>query len=203
MNRPARNWKPGRPGKKKSRVQHKAFKHGLYITDIPEKLYKMRSSIAALLVIITFFVSCYKNNVNTTTCDYDPCAVKATALEISAIESYLAGAGITTATRHCSGMYYEIMSPGTGDAPTICSYVSVNYKGTLTNGTVVDQTTTAPAGLNLISLIEGWKNGILLLKKAGKIRLYIPPSLGYGAQQTGNVPPNSILIFDIELVDVQ
>lgn len=159
--------------------------------------------IAVIAFLCTSFVSCYKNKVNTSTCSYDPCALKAPAMEITAVESYLAGAGITTAVQHCSGMYYEITSPGTGAMPGICSYVSVNYTGTLTDGTVFDQTTGTPASFNLVSLIEGWKKGIPLLKKGGRIHLYIPPSLGYGAQPTGIIPPGSILIFDIELVDVQ
>ncbi|MEP6747328.1 MAG: FKBP-type peptidyl-prolyl cis-trans isomerase [Bacteroidota bacterium] len=169
----------------------------------------MRKVIAAFVIITVVLVSCYKNKVNTTTCDYDPCALKASANEIAAVESYLAGAGITTATKHCSGLYYQIMSPGTGPVPTVCSYVSVNYKGSLTNGTVFDQTTATPASFSLISLIESWKKGIPLIKQGGKIRLYVPPSLGYGPtdqkDQNGNVviPANSILIFDIELVDVQ
>lgn len=156
-----------------------------------------------LLFAITLFVSCYKNSVNNTTCDYDPCALKAPLTETSAVAAYLVNAGITTAVKHCSGMYYEIVNAGTGKMPNICSYITVTYKGTLTNGTVVNQTTTAPANPNLSSLIEGWKKGLLLLKEGGEIRLYIPPSLGYGAQQNGNIPPNSILIFDIDLVAVQ
>src|SRR5450631_563341 len=163
----------------------------------------MRKVIVAFLIVSSLFVSCYKNKVNNSTCDYDPCAVKAPANEIASVESYLNSSGITTATKHCSGMYYEISVAGSDKAATICSYVSVNYKGMLTNGTVFDQTTTAPASFNLISLIEGWKKGIPLIKKGGKIRLYIPPSLGYGSQPSGIIPANSILIFDIELVDVQ
>jgi len=170
---------------------------------------KMRRIIAALPVIIILFVSCYKKDVNTTTCDYDPCATKAPAGEITQVESYLSGAGITTAIKHCSGMYYQITNAGADLAANTCSYVSVNYKGTLTDGTVFDQTTTAPAGLALATLIEGWKKGVPLIKKGGKITLYIPPSLGYGSveqkDRTGTtvIPANSILIYYIELVDVQ
>jgi FKBP-type peptidyl-prolyl cis-trans isomerase len=121
------------------------------------------------------------------------------------LESYLASASIT-ATRHCSGVYYVIDAPGSGSAtPTICSAVSVKYKGQLTNGTVFDQATT-PVSFQLGGLIESWKKGILLIKAGGKIRLYCPPSLAYGSQEirdgSGNVviPANSILVFEIELV---
>ncbi|MEP7278799.1 MAG: FKBP-type peptidyl-prolyl cis-trans isomerase [Bacteroidota bacterium] len=170
----------------------------------------MRRIFIALLVGSTLLSSCYKKDINTTTCEYDPCSLKAPQSEITQLESYLSGAGITTAVKHCSGMYYEIISPGADKTPTVCSYVSVNYIGMLTNGTVFDQTTTDPYVNAPIALIEGWKKGIPLIKKGGKIRLYIPPSLGYGSTDqkdpnTGAViiPANSILIFDIELLDVQ
>jgi FKBP-type peptidyl-prolyl cis-trans isomerase FkpA len=168
----------------------------------------MKKIIIALLIGSVFLGSCYKKGV-TNTCEYDPCAIKAPATEITQLETYLSGAGITTATKHCSGMYYQIISQGTGKTPTVCTYVSVNYKGTLTNGTVFDQTTSTPYINAPIALIGGWQNGIPLISKGGKIRLYIPPSLGYGSADqkdaTGAVviPGNSILIFDIELVDVQ
>ena len=169
----------------------------------------MIKAFFALLVGSVLLGSCYKKDVNTSTCNYDACAFKVPANEVTQLETYLSGAGITTAIKHCSGMYYEIIAPGAGAAPTVCSYVSVNYKGSLTNGNVFDQTTGTPAVFGLVSLIDSWKIGIPLIKKAGKIRLYVPPSLGYGSSdqkdQSGNIviPANSILIFDIELLDVQ
>jgi len=169
----------------------------------------MRKIIAVLLLGSVLISSCYKKDVNTSTCDYDACAFKAPESEITQLETYLSGAGITTAVKHCSGLYYEIISAGSGATPTVCSYVSVNYKGSLTNGNVFDQTSGTPRAFGLVSLIESWKKGIPLIKKAGKIRLYVPPSLGYGAtdqkDQNGNIiiPANSILIFEIELLDVQ
>lgn len=120
------------------------------------------------------------------------------------LESYLASASIT-ATKHCSGMYYAVDAAGTGGVTaTICSIVSVKYKGQLTNGNVFDQA-TSPVSFQLGGLIESWKKGIPLLKAGGKIRLYCPPSLAYGSQDvrdgSGNVviPANSILVFEIEL----
>jgi len=169
----------------------------------------MIKSFLALLFSSVLFVSCYKKDVNTSTCTYDACAFKVPAVEVTQLETYLSGAGITTAIKHCSGMYYEVINAGAGTSPTVCSYVSVNYKGSLTNGNVFDQTTGNPAVFSLVSLIDSWKIGIPLIKKSGKIRLYVPPSLGYGSSdqkdQSGNVviPANSILIFDIELLDVQ
>jgi FKBP-type peptidyl-prolyl cis-trans isomerase FkpA len=196
------NWNQNRKKKKKRKVQQKTFRNGLGNTDIFAKFYsKMRKVILALFAS-AILSGCAKNS-SSMTCNYDPCSLKASAGEITQLETYLSGAGITTAIKHCSGMYYEIKNPGTGVTPTTCSYVSVNYKGMLTNGTVFDQTTSSPAAFTLVTLIEGWKKGIPLIKRGGSITLYIPPSLGYGPSANGSIPGNSILIFDIQLIDVQ
>lgn len=168
----------------------------------------MRKVIVAVIILCALTSSCVKNTASFT-CTYDPCAGQAPASEITQLETYLSGAGITTATKHCSGMYYQIKSAGAGADVTTCSYVTVNYKGLLTNGTVFDQTTTTPYSNTLARLIEGWKKGIPLIKKGGSITLYVPPTLAYGPEDqkdaAGNVviPGNSILIFDVQLVDVQ
>ena len=155
-----------------------------------------------LLFPVILVAGCSKRN---DLCNYNPCEVVAPASEVTQLESYLASASIT-ATKHCSGVYYVIDAPGSGgETPTICSIVSVKYKGQLTNGTVFDQATTA-VSFQLGGLIESWKKGIPLIKTGGKIRLYCPPSLAYGSQDirdgSGNVviPANSILVFEIELV---
>lgn len=156
-----------------------------------------------LLLLAAFFSGCLKSDTNNNpTCNYDACGVVAPASEIASVQAYLSGNGIT-ATQHCSGLFYVIDAPGTGTTPTVCSTVVVNYQGKLTNGTVFDQTTTSPATFNLSGLITGFKNGIPLIKAGGKIRLYVPPSLGYGSSSAGSIPPNSILIFTVDLLGVQ
>ena len=154
--------------------------------------------ILVVLSSVILLASCSKENDDM--CTYDACAVAAPASEVTQLESYLAGASIT-ATKHCSGMYYTIDAPGSGSTPTICSNVSVKYKGQLTNGTVFDQA-TSPVTFPLSNLIEAWKKGIPMIKPGGKIRLYCPPSLGYGNQANGPIPASSILIFEVELVAV-
>jgi FKBP-type peptidyl-prolyl cis-trans isomerase FkpA len=74
--------------------------------------------------------------------------------------------------------------------------------GTLTNGTQFDANTTGTS-FALGQLIVGWQKGIPLSKKGGTINLYIPPSLGYGPNQAGIIPPNSNLVFTIQLMDFQ
>jgi FKBP-type peptidyl-prolyl cis-trans isomerase len=79
----------------------------------------------------------------------------------------------------------------------------VAYKGQLTNGNVFDQQLKYVFS-TLGSLIDGWRQGLPLIKKGGEIKLYIPPSLGYGSDNSNpSIPPNSILIFDVTLIDVQ
>ena len=154
--------------------------------------------IFVVLSSVFLLSSCSKQNDDF--CNYDACAVSAPASEVTQLEAYLASAAIT-ATKHCSGMYYTIDAAGSGATATICSTVSVKYKGQLTNGNVFDQATT-PVSFQLGGLIEAWKKGIPLIKPGGKIKLYCPPSLAYGNQAVGTIPANSILIFEVELVGV-
>jgi FKBP-type peptidyl-prolyl cis-trans isomerase FkpA len=162
----------------------------------------MKHWLLTFLTIGLLAAAC-KKPIPTDDCNYDPCAIKASNTEIAQLENYIASANITGAVKHCSGMYYQVLSDGSGTAPGVCSVVTVNYKGMLTTGAVFDSTSTTPISFTLLLTIEGWKKGVPLIHKGGKIRLYIPPSLGYGANAIGQIPANSILIFDVELVDVQ
>jgi FKBP-type peptidyl-prolyl cis-trans isomerase FkpA len=155
----------------------------------------MRKLLFALLIIAAFG-GCNKK----TTCDYNECAIKAPDSEIQAVQSYLASKGITDAVQHCSGMFYVITNAGSGNHPTACSQVNVTYRGLLTNGSTFDQGTTT---LGLDQVVTGWRNGIPKIGVGGSIRLYIPPTLGYGSQANGPIPANSILIFDVTLNGVQ
>lgn len=152
-------------------------------------------NILLALVLIAAFSGCGKDE----TCNYDECALKAPASEIQSVQSYLTSQNITNAVQHCSGLFYVIDNIGTGKHPNACSAVTVQYKGTLTNGTVFDQDTTG-ISFTLDGVIPGWRNGIPQIRTGGEIHLYIPPSLGYGNQQVGSIPPNSILIFDVKLL---
>lgn len=105
------------------------------------------------------------------------------------------------ATEHTSGIYYVLDDPGEGEHPTIDSKVEVKYKGYLTDGFVFDETTgddTVKFDLN--GLIAGWQIAIPLLKPGGKGTFVIPSYLAYGPSRVGPIPPNSVLVFDIELI---
>ena len=123
-----------------------------------------------------------------------------TAAEVTNVQNYLTSKGIT-ATLDSRGFYYDIIGTGYGTPPNTASTVTVKYKGTLTNGTVFDSTATGTtATFPLSGVIRGWQYGVPLVKKAGVINLYLPPSLGYGCQASGAIPSSSITIFRIELV---
>lgn len=100
---------------------------------------------------------------------------------------------------------FDDITPGTGDAVQAGDTVTIHYTGALaSDGTVFDSSVDSgqPATFPLGNLIQGWQEGIPGMKVGGKRRLYIPAALGYGASGSGSsIPPNSDLIFDIELFD--
>ncbi len=116
------------------------------------------------------------------------------------------GKVITTA----SGLQYQDEVIGTGALAKSGQTVSVQYTGSLTNGTVFDSTashggTPFSFQLGVGQVIKGWDEGVAGMKVGGKRKLVIPASLGYGSQDVGNglIPPNSVLIFEVELVSVK
>lgn len=116
------------------------------------------------------------------------------------IKKYLADNGIE-AEYHESGLYYQIIEPGTDGHPDFLSTVTVKYKGYLTDNEVFNDTGNNSKEFKLIELIAGWQIGIPLLQKGGSGIFYTPSGLAYGSQGKGSIPPNTVLIFEIELVD--
>lgn len=120
--------------------------------------------------------------------------------DIAQIEQYLKDKGLT-AQSTASGLRYIITQEGTGPNPTIQSTVTVRYKGYFLDGSVFDQTQgTETTSFLLGGVIEGWQECVPLLKKGGKGTFWIPSALAYGPSGRGSIPPNTPLIFDIELV---
>lgn len=102
-----------------------------------------------------------------------------------------------------SGVGYEILKPGAGDFPKATDTVKVFYTGTLVNGTKFDSNVGGePISFPLNGVIRGWTEGIQKVNKGGKIKLYVPPQLGYGEQGNRDIPPNAALIFEVELLDI-
>lgn len=107
-----------------------------------------------------------------------------------------------------SGLRYSIIQEGNGKQATKGSNVSVHYKGQLDNGQVFDSSYSRKQPIDFTlgvgQVIKGWDEGIQLLKVGDKARFVIPSNLAYGSQGAGGViPPNAILIFDVELMDVK
>lgn len=123
--------------------------------------------------------------------------------DLDLIKKYLTDNNLTASSTN-SGLHYIITKEGTGANPDANSTVTVKYKGYLLDGTVFDETSgTSTATFPLSNLIQGWQEGIPLLKKDGKGTFLIPSYLGYGSAPVGTIPANSVLIFEIELVKFQ
>ena len=163
----------------------------------------MKKTLIGVLIVTVLFSSCLKN-YDAPACNsaYDACSFVAPAGEVAQVESYLSSKNITDAVKHCSGMYYKIDVAGGSSKANVCSTISFKYKGELTNGTVFQEVST-PIQYKLGELITGFKNSIPLIGAGGKMKLYIPPSLGYGSQANGSIPANSVLIFEVELAGIQ
>jgi len=129
-------------------------------------------------------------------------AMKQSEIDENIISQYIEDNGID-AKATGSGLYYIIENQGEGDQPNITSTVTVVYKGYLTDGTVFDQSDSLGVKFPLSNLIQGWREGLPYFKSGGNGKLFIPSALGYGAQGSGNVPKNAVIIFDITLLDVE
>ena len=120
-------------------------------------------------------------------------------------EAFLAENGkksgvITTA----SGLQYEVLTQGASTKPTPTDTVEVHYEGKLTDGTVFDSSISRgqPASFRLDQVIAGWTEGLQLMSVGSKYRFVIPAALAYGEMGAGTIPPNAVLVFDVELLKV-
>ena len=105
-----------------------------------------------------------------------------------------------------SGLQYKVIEAGSGPSPTASSTVVTHYKGMLIDGTEFDSSYKrgTPATFPLANVIPGWREGIPMMKKGAKYTFYVPSSLGYGTRGAGaQIPPNSTLIFEVELIDIK
>ncbi|HEX6333473.1 MAG TPA: FKBP-type peptidyl-prolyl cis-trans isomerase [Flavisolibacter sp.] len=108
---------------------------------------------------------------------------------------------ITTA----SGLQYEVITQGTGVRATAADTVVAHYAGTLLDGTEFDNSYKrgAPITIPVGSVIRGWTEALQLMPVGSKYKLYIPFELGYGTHEAGSIPPGSVLIFEVELLEVK
>jgi FKBP-type peptidyl-prolyl cis-trans isomerase FkpA len=146
--------------------------------------------------ILTFFISCS----NDSGLQRIPEKLDYTVENEKEITEYLAKNNLT-AVKTSTGLHYIITEEGTGKQPTLESNITVTYKGSLTNGTVFDQSKTNVT-FPLKRLIAGWQEALPLFKEGGSGILYVPAHLGYGADKVQNIPAGSVLIFEIKLITV-
>ena len=105
-----------------------------------------------------------------------------------------------------SGLQYKVIKEGTGAQPKATDTVSVNYRGTLIDGKEFDSSYKRgqPATFPLNGVIKGWSEAVQLMKPGSKYQLFVPPDLAYGERAVGpDIPANSTLIFEVELLDIK
>jgi len=103
------------------------------------------------------------------------------------------------------GLQYTVLAEGTGAMPAANDVVSVNYRGTLLDGTEFDSSYKRgqPAQFPVNGVIKGWTEALQLMKTGSKWKLFIPSDLAYGENGQRGIPPNSVLVFEVELLSVQ
>jgi len=104
-----------------------------------------------------------------------------------------------------SGLQYEVLKSGSGPKPTATSTVKVHYHGTLIDGKVFDSSVERkePIEFALNEVIPGWTEGLQLMSVGDKWKFTIPPAIAYGPRGKGDIPGNSVLIFEVELLEIK
>jgi peptidylprolyl isomerase len=105
-----------------------------------------------------------------------------------------------------SGLQYQVMQKGQGsENPNASSTVKVHYHGTLLDGTVFDSSVQrgSPISFRLNQVITGWTEGLQLMVEGDKFTFFIPAKLAYGNRASGKIAPGSLLIFEVELLEVK
>lgn len=142
------------------------------------------------LALLAVLVGCKK---------FDP--EKQAEIDEEIIVQYIADNSLT-ALSSASGLHWVVDSTGTGTQPNNASTVRVRYKGYLTNGAVFDESDIDGLTFPLSGVIQGWQEGIPKFREGGGGILLIPSALGYGNDEVGTIPANSVLVFDVHLIEV-
>ena len=155
---------------------------------------KLKQLLLAFLMIITALSACKS--------DPGISAEEQLAADEVRIKEFITANNIP-AVRHQSGLYYQIIESGTGNLVyNANTSITAEYSLRLLNGNTVPQP-AGPINFSLGGVIIGWQIGIPLIQKGGKIRLFVPSGYAYGSQSQNGIPSNSVLDFDVELVNAQ
>jgi FKBP-type peptidyl-prolyl cis-trans isomerase FkpA len=153
--------------------------------------FKMKKCLLLLSFVVALFASCGKDEP-----PFD--AAKQAAEDEAKIQDFIKTNNIN-AIKDPSGLYYEVVKPGTGSFPVATSTVTVNYNGKLLNGNSFDSNTGFEFRLD--GVIPGWTIGIPKINSGGRIRLIVPSALAYGNRSPGpGIPANSVLDFTVDLL---
>lgn len=157
------------------------------------------AAVIAVFSIVAIGTSCIKSSTDNG--QPNGCTDVALSVDSVTLVQYAQANNLGTFT-DTLGMFYQIVSQGTGGYPNENSIVYVSYEGKLMNGTIFDSTTNyASTGFELNQLILGWQIALPKIQAGGHIRMLVPSAYGYGCQGAGNtVPTNSPLYFDVTLV---
>ncbi len=147
------------------------------------KKYYLYLIFVIAIVVIGTSISCKKSQAD---------------IDRETITNYISDNGLSAVEYQTTGLFYVIEKPGGSAHPSAYSDVTVNYVGHLVDGTQFDAADTI--SFNLGQTIVGWQIGIPLIGEGGRIKLLIPSGYAYGARETGSIPKNSVLIFDVDLI---
>jgi FKBP-type peptidyl-prolyl cis-trans isomerase len=161
----------------------------------------LSNAFVAVILAGGLLTSCTQSSSGPAT---QPCTNNPVTADSSALLAYARSNGITP-TADPTGLYYQIVSPGTGPVLTANSVVFVTYTGTLLNGTIFDSTTNyARTGFPLGGLIGAWQIGLTKISAGGRIKLLVPSAMGYGcAGSPPAIPSNAPLFFDVTVVSAK
>lgn len=151
-----------------------------------------------ILIIVVAMVYYFARNTNN----------KKLAIEnVTAGENFLAKNKTSEGVQETpSGLQYLVLQKGSGEThPSAKSTVNVHYHGVLLDGTVFDSSVDrgTPISFPLNQVIAGWTEGLQLMVEGDKFKFFIPSNLAYGTGAVGNIPPGSLLVFDVELLEIQ
>lgn len=166
----------------------------------------MKKILGIAIAAAIAFASCKKDSNN---CAYSNNIRAASVAQKDSLRSYLVRNNIQ-ATESPNGFFYQVVDPGSGATPGVCSVVATKYTASiLQTGRVFDETGNYPRSFVVGQLVDGAKAGLQLIKKGGNIILYLPPDLAYGPNDVTDrygqvvIPAGSYLKFDFTLTDVQ
>jgi len=151
-----------------------------------------------LVIVIALVVFFFKRNLNN-----EKAAVENIAIASDFLTKNKAEEGIVETA---SGLQYQVLHKGEGvEYPTASSRVKVHYHGSLLDGTVFDSSVDRgePISFGLNQVISGWTEGVQLMVAGDKFKFFIPSTLGYGNRAAGKIAPGSLLIFEVELLEIQ